>query len=194
MNIGIDIDDTIANTYDVLFNYAQKYTCEELNREIPEKHEEIPMRKYTETFHNWNKEETKDFFNKYYEKTIVDVRPKMFASEIIGRLKKEGNKIYIITARFPMEKFNVEKITKDWLIKNKIEFDELIINAGEKANIAKEKNINVFIDDSYIQCKNVAEKNIKTFLMDSKTNVRFEDDKYIRVYSWPHIYQKFKSL
>lgn len=26
MNIGIDIDDTIANTYDVLFNYAQNYT------------------------------------------------------------------------------------------------------------------------------------------------------------------------
>ena len=32
MNIGIDIDDTIANTYEVLFNYAQKYTIEDLKR------------------------------------------------------------------------------------------------------------------------------------------------------------------
>ena len=31
MKIGIDIDDTIANTHDILFSYAQKYTAEDLN-------------------------------------------------------------------------------------------------------------------------------------------------------------------
>ena len=34
MNIGIDIDDTIANTYDVIFNYAQNYTINDIKREI----------------------------------------------------------------------------------------------------------------------------------------------------------------
>ena len=30
MNIGIDIDDTISDTYATLFPYAQKYTVEDL--------------------------------------------------------------------------------------------------------------------------------------------------------------------
>ena len=30
MNIGIDIDDTIANTYDVLFKYLQEYTKDDI--------------------------------------------------------------------------------------------------------------------------------------------------------------------
>ena len=34
MNIGIDIDDTISNTHDVLFSYAQMYTIKDLKREI----------------------------------------------------------------------------------------------------------------------------------------------------------------
>ena len=32
MRIGIDIDDTISNTYDILFNYAQKYTIEDIKK------------------------------------------------------------------------------------------------------------------------------------------------------------------
>lgn len=32
MNIGIDIDDTISETYATLLEYAQKYTIEELKR------------------------------------------------------------------------------------------------------------------------------------------------------------------
>ena len=34
MKIGIDIDDTIANTHDILFSYAQKYTAEDLKKEL----------------------------------------------------------------------------------------------------------------------------------------------------------------
>ena len=33
MIIGIDIDDTIADTYEVMFNYAQEYTANVLGRE-----------------------------------------------------------------------------------------------------------------------------------------------------------------
>ena len=32
MKIGIDIDDTISDTYNILFPYAQKYTIETLGR------------------------------------------------------------------------------------------------------------------------------------------------------------------
>ena len=32
MNIGIDIDDTISETFETLLPYAQKYTIEDLKR------------------------------------------------------------------------------------------------------------------------------------------------------------------
>jgi hypothetical protein len=32
MNIGIDIDDTISDTYNTIIPYAQKYTIEDLKR------------------------------------------------------------------------------------------------------------------------------------------------------------------
>ena len=34
MNIGIDIDDTISETYETFFTYAQKYILEDLKRNI----------------------------------------------------------------------------------------------------------------------------------------------------------------
>ena len=33
MNIGIDIDDTISETFETLLPYAQKYTIQDLKRE-----------------------------------------------------------------------------------------------------------------------------------------------------------------
>lgn len=33
MNIGIDIDDTISETFETLLAYSQKYTIEDLKRE-----------------------------------------------------------------------------------------------------------------------------------------------------------------
>ena len=66
MRIGIDIDDTISNTYDILFNYAQKYTIEDIKKEIKQVNRNAITHMYTTTFHNWSKEEERNFFDRYY--------------------------------------------------------------------------------------------------------------------------------
>ena len=67
MKIGIDIDDTIANTHDILFSYAQKYTAEDLKKELSQPKSEIMSGNgYCARFHEWNKEEDKEFWRKYY--------------------------------------------------------------------------------------------------------------------------------
>lgn len=194
MNIGIDIDDTISNTYEYLFPYAQKYTIEELNKEIKDVNRNAITHMYISTFHNWTREEQKQFFINYYDKIIKQVKPKLYAVDIINKLKEQGHKIYLITARFQIENFDVESATKKWLKYNNIQYDEFIMNAQDKVSIAKQNNIDVFVDDAIKNCTDMAEVGIKTFIMDSIINLNYQNSKLTRVYSWPHLYQEIINL
>ena len=193
MNIGIDIDDTIANTYDVLFNYAQYYTINDIGKEIKDVNRNSITNMYCTNFHNWNKKEDKEFLDKYYEKTVLKVQPKMYAVENIKKLKESGDKIYLITARFLSDKFDVKKLTKDWLEKYGIPYDKLILNSQNKVIAAKENNIDIFVDDSIKNCTEMANAGIKTYMMDTIVNKDFENENIERVYSWPHLYQKIEK-
>lgn len=194
MNIGIDIDDTISDTYAVLFPYAEKYTAEELKRNIEFSGKELKTHLYVETFHNWSEEEAKNFWRKYYQEIMEKVRPKVLAKEVIEKLKEEGKHIYLITARFPSEEFDIEELTRKWLGNYGIMYDELIMNAQNKVEIAIEKKIDIFIDDSYKNCSTVANSGIKTYMMDFIINNNLGEGNYKRVYSWPHLYQEIKRI
>ena len=76
MIIGIDIDDTISETYAYLFPYAQKYTIEDLGKGI----ESIDRDCIT----YWNEKERKVFFEKYYEKGSPEY------NSILDRFIKSG--------------------------------------------------------------------------------------------------------
>ncbi|MGN1330756.1 MAG: hypothetical protein ACI4VN_05430 [Clostridia bacterium] len=194
MNIGIDIDDTISNTYETVIPYAQKYTIEELGRSgTLNKEKELTTHKYTKYLHNWSDEEENIFWEKYYAKILKEVSAKTLACESIEKLS-EKNKIYLITARWENEKKEIQQITKAWLEKNKIFYDELILDAENKVEVAKKYNIDIFIDDSFKNCKLLSDSGIKTFIMDSKINEKYNDEKITRVYSWPHVCQEISKV
>lgn len=196
MNIGIDIDDTISDTYETQFNVAQHYTINVLKRDGKIKElNDLTTHFYNKYLHSWTDEEEMEFFTKYYKECLEKIRPKMYAKEIIDTLKEEGHKIYLITARFDWADTKAYDVTKKWLEDNKINYDKLIINAQDKGKIAKENNIDIFFDDSYENCKKLLEAGIKTYLMDSRVNRGIkEDEKIERIYSWPHFYQKISQV
>ena len=186
MNIGIDIDDTISETFETLLPYAQKYTIEELRREANvDLNKEYLNHYYVEKMFNWNKEEAMKFWIKYYEEIIENVNIKKFASQTIKKLKEEGNNIYLITARWARKDNNVEEITRKWLKDNNIVYDKLFLSAESKVNLVQDNKIDIFIDDSYQNCKDVSEKtNAKVYMMDTRVNEKFEINNVKRVYSW----------
>lgn len=195
MNIGIDIDDTISETFETLLPYAQKYTIEDLKRKS-----EINMNQdfldhfYIVKMNGWNEQEAICFWNKYYGEILREVNIKKFADEVIKKLKQEGHKIYLITARWDMPNDDILGITKKWLIENNIEYDELFTNIDDKAKLVNEKGINLFIDDSFTNCKNIAENsNAKVYIMTSRVNGSFNHEKITRVYSWPEVYSLIKK-
>lgn len=195
MIIGIDIDDTISDTYEVMVNYAQEYTANVLKQEPIMNHiENCATHFYTKEIHNWEDGQDLEFLKLYYEKILNNIKPKTLAKEYITKLQEEGHKIILITARWTCDFFDVRETTKRWIEENCIPYHDLVVNAGDKRKVAKEKNIDLFIDDSFKNCAMVADSGIKTYLMDTRVNRGLEKDNIERVYSWPHIYWKLNVI
>jgi len=201
MVIGLDIDDTITDTLGIVFAYAEKFTIEELHREIKLKKVEsianMVNPNYVEEIHGWSNEDVLKFFGKYYRELIDKTTPFYFAVETINKLRKEGHKIILITARWDEVVddgfLDVEEATKNWLKKHNIEYDKLIVNAENKGEVAVENNIDIFVDDSLKNCISVASKGIKTFIMDNKYNSNSNSKDITRVYSWPHLEHEIRK-
>lgn len=189
MNIGIDIDDTISDTFEALLAYSQKYTIEDLKRESNiDINKDYLNHLYIESASGWNDLETKNFWEKYYEDILKAVNIKNFASKVINSKRKNGDKIFLITARWDMPNFDTKKLTENWLQENNVQFDKLFMNASDKVQLVKENNIDLFIDDSFNNCKQISENtNAKVYMMTSLVNKNLGDEKIKRVFSWPEI-------
>ena len=194
MIIGIDIDDTITDTYEVMMSYAAEYTAEVLKKE-PILNEKTNCDNHfnMRDLNDWKDGEDYKFLQKYYEKIVKETKPKTLALEILNKLHDEGNKIILITARWESENFDVRKATETWIKENKIPCDKLIINAENKLIAAKSENVDIFIDDSYKNCSMVQESGIKTYIMDTRVNRGLQNKNIKRVYSWPHFYYLMKN-
>ena len=72
-------------------------------------------------------------------------------------------------------------------------FDELILNAHNKLEIANEKNIQVFIDDSIRNCTMLSDGGIKTYMFNTVFNDFYKNENIEKVYSWDEFYKKVKE-
>ncbi len=189
MNYGIDIDDTISKTADKFIEYGKAFNEQVLKRGYNDKLSQVPDHYYLKYIFGWNESEQMKFLEEYgyYKKMIENVEVKENVKQTFKTIKEKGNNIYLITARFITDKFSVNDLTKNWLEKNDIPFDELIVNADNKAKICKSKKIDVFIDDSYKNCMQVASQGIKTYLMTTELNKNIDSGNIQRIYSWKDI-------
>ena len=193
MNIGIDIDDTITQTFEYSYPLSKEYTKKYCNRESKNIEDLASVNHYyLKIINDWNTEEELDFWDKNYKKIIQNVKIKADAKRVIDKLRENGAKIYLITARMKTENFDAYEETRKWLKLNEVEYDELIIDAVNKNQIAKNKNIDIFIDDSFENCISVANEGIKTFIIETEINKGLENENINRVYSWNEIYEKLK--
>lgn len=179
MRLGIDVDDTITNTYEcVIKEIAEYYKIdynELLNKNL----------KYTSFFDN-------DEFPKYDYFVVdkfSDISPKVpiktDALEFLSKLHDEGNEIIFITARHYGEYNDPYNITFNYLNKHNIPFDKIIVGALDKAKVCVESNIDLFIDDSISNCEKVIELGIDTLLFDARFN---SESDLTRVYNWKDVY------
>lgn len=194
MNIGIDIDDTISNTFETFLPYMKKFVEQDLNRNL-----NLNLSSKTDYYniiekYNLSQEEARVFWVNNYVSILENVKPRKSAVEIINTLKENGNKIFLITARIDDSIVDVQRITEKWLECNNIKYDKLIINSYNKLEIAKKEKIDVFIDDSIRNCEMLSSGNIKTYMFSTENNKYYENENILKVSSWDEFYENIKEV
>ena len=125
MNIGIDIDDTISETYETFFTYAQKYILEDLKRNIDiSDNGKIEHSYHYADMTKLSQEENTQFLKKYLVPVFNETKPKALADKYINKLQEDENQIIIITSR--REKYR--NLTEEWLKEYNINYNNSIYN------------------------------------------------------------------
>lgn len=190
MKIGIDIDGVLNYQYEFCIHYGTKYCNEIGHYELLN----INALNTTEMF-GWSEEIAHEFWNKYRKDLVCNLPAKIFAKEVIKKLKEKGYQIYIITARknndewCPSELANYKKITEEWLTNNEIIYDELCFNIQDKGLFCKEKGIDYMIEDDPKNLRTLI-NNTKVIVYDAPYNRNSEFISLLRVYSWNDIYSR----
>ncbi len=187
MNIGIDIDDTLTDIRYQLREAALEY-AKKLGKHINLEYIEdknngnVYQQKYGFTY-----EELKYFLKNIQEEITKKAKPRADAVEIIKKLRTEGHKIYIITARDSEFHDDPYLLSKNWLEKNNIEYDKLIVNAREKAKICIQENIDLFIDDQLANCIKISNENINVIRI---TDYKEKHGNIVNKTNWKEIYKR----
>lgn len=175
MKIGIDIDDTISNSYEAV----KKVLLEESNYTIND--DDIYYRDPV----------VLDYYSKSSDEISMIMDAKEDAVEVINKLKDEGYEIYFITSRNNNYFKDAYGVTHKWLTDKGFKFDGLIVGSSKKVLDCERLGITHFIDDSIDHVNEMIDKNIKGYIFTSHYNSRFNLEH--RVNSWKEIYKIIKG-
>lgn len=184
MKIGIDIDDTITDSWECLIPYYSKL----FNKTPEELRKSKPYHKSVED--KITLDEYFDIMLPIYDKVIPNVHLKPHVKETIDKLYERGHKVYFITAR-GRGHTNPYEDSKNFLDKHKIKYEEIYINAGNKAEICNNLGISLFIDDSYRHCKEVADFGIAVLMPETYYNKEYTDIPHFS--DWRYVYEYVES-
>jgi uncharacterized HAD superfamily protein len=185
MNIAIDIDDTLAESFD----YFQPFVAEYFGVDT----EEVRRRNisYGNLPPEW-KSRGLDFFRTYYDRVVPDTPFKPDAAWGVAELKKMGHRIVIITGRSTAFYTDPYKTTTEELEKGGIVYDKLICTL-EKGRACREERIDVLIDDLPANCDAAVKEGASAILFTSKAN-REEETIYPRVSDWQGVIEQILAM
>lgn len=141
MIIGLDIDDVIFDTSKMM---------SEILGEV--KDEELTSRKLDVMRGDVSIPAVARFLKEYLIVAVKEGEVKPGAAEAIHRLRENGNKVVLITARgeknFPGTVAANEKALKD----AGIEYDKIIYDSANKVDACRANGVEIFVDDSPRNC------------------------------------------
>lgn len=175
MNIAIDIDDTLTDTFD----YLMPYVAEFFDKDI----EELQRNKisYSNFPNGWRSHEF-DFEKRYYDKVAVTTPFKKDAAKYVSRLHEMGHRIVIVTGRTKDFYTDPYATTAKELKNGNIVYDKLICTLDKKQACVDE-NIDVLIDDLISNCDSASSVGITSVLFTGQANMHV-NTKYVRMSKW----------
>lgn len=190
MRIGVDVDGILTNLQEFM-NKAGKDFAKRHNIECKNN---VYGYNTLERF-GWGKEIDNLFWEETFFLYCNNVKMKENASQIIHKLKEDGHKIYIVTARYYCEENTSlgeksRECLTNWLKNNDIYYDKIFYTGGKtsKLPIIEDNQIDIFIDDAV---KNIDEisKKIPVICLNEPYNKVYENNNMTRCENWEEIYR-----
>ena len=185
MRIGIDIDDVVTDTSEII----EMFVKADNNSHKLQKHIKTIMKG------NPSEPEVVSFCKRIYLEAFRKAKAKDNVSEVIKKLLDKGNEIFFITARGEnLDYFkDSEKVTKEFLKQNNIKYTKIIFNAIDKTQLCLDNHIDLIIDDSVEQCEDTRKAGIRSIVFTSKVN-RDTPTTIERVSNWLELEEKIMEL
>ena len=193
MRIGIDIDGVLTDLEQYQLDCSSKFMFEHYNKGIKDGNGYE-----TTEIYDVDTKTDDSFWSEYLQLYATEEPARKYADEVTYKLHKDGNEIYIITARHLTDKDNeqgyqMRETVKNWLKNNNIYYDKLIFSPEDKLNICKENNIDLMIEDKVENINNISQI-IPVICFNAGYNKKCEGTNIIRCYSWYDIYVKTRRL
>lgn len=187
MRIGIDIDDTVAQTSKRVIQMAIEYDKTLRGTGLLDEN-----KYYLEDAFDWNEEETKEFFTINCEEIFGSLDPIEDSKRAVEELKKMGHEIYFITARSTYCFKDPYKTSSRWLNNHGYYYDKLIVSSGIKGSVCVNEKIDILIDDTPKQCYDVIAHGKEAYLFNAYYNQDIED--IPRVNNWEEVIDALKEV
>lgn len=188
MVIGIDFDGVLTDLSGFFYKEGEKYAAEH-NIKIYRNENAYS----TLDYFGWSQKDDDNFWESNHLKYTKFVKAKTGAKEVLKKLREEGHKIVIITARrdcdLDTEKGREKrKISEEWLRTHEISYDKICyVGDLSKVKSILDNKIDVFIDDSVKNLEDIS-KVIPVICFDEKYNRGYENPNMKRLGSWFEIY------
>ena len=195
MNIGVDIDGVLTDFESFVLIKGGRYFSKKRNMHIinPEGFD-------VDQVFGVTKKQLLRFWMRHYFAYCITQPARIGAKESLKKLKKDGNKIVIITGRMLSYEKNLigaimRMSVKFWLWKNGIKYDSIVFcqENDKKTEICKHLNIDIMIEDKPDNVMALLDS-MPVICFDASYNRGFDAESIKRVKSWNEIYDCLEEL
>jgi uncharacterized HAD superfamily protein len=177
INLGIDIDGCLNNFQDALAIILKR----DFNVEVPRDEYEMLRDIKLE-----NMEQCKAFWDKYNPELYKLLSCEPYACDVLRKFKKMGLNLNVVTAR----EYHVAGLTEKWLNTHYVTYDNIFMNAYDKAAVCKWKDIPLIIEDKPSNVLSMAENGIKVLMYTRPYNLNVKHPNVIPVTNWLEVFDE----
>lgn len=142
MRIAVDIDDTL-NIVDRL-GRAQAYIT---RKQLPFRIADERSNWFAKVF-DWTDEDVLQFMREGGISAFTEAEARPGAREALTRWRADGNEIVILTSRHKEWFGNPVSLSRDWMEKRKLPYDEIVAEIWDKGKYCAEHGISILVDDN----------------------------------------------
>lgn len=191
MKIAVDIDDTLNIVERV--RYGSAYIE---RKGLPFKLVKPDSNKYVEVF-DWTLPDVLHFIRE--EGGVVsftDAAARKGAREALESWRAAGHEVVILTARMKEWFISPERVSRDWLEKRRIPYDELVaeIPFEDKGKYCLEHGISVLVEDDPDTCLRAQDLGVTAVLAVGRHNLARAREIHYGGANWQQIDQAVKSI